>query len=128
MGIEQSLADLKVITNANNNLSALQKTFFVKEIGKVQNELKSTENINEIIQKANEINLQIQLIQSKKAIESGFLAEEVNKNLKEAESTIKDLKTIIKDKKLEKSLDEISNKVFWESVKLGGVIWLTLVV
>ncbi|HAH55898.1 MAG TPA: hypothetical protein DCM02_11620 [Flavobacterium sp.] len=128
MGVEKSLADLKVITNANNNLSALEKTFFVKEIGKVQNELKSTENINEIIQKANEINLQIQLIQSKKAIESGFLAEEVNKNLKEAESTIKDLKTIIKDKKLEKSLDEISNKVFWESVKLGGVIWLTLVV
>ncbi len=125
VSMNQSLIDLKVITNGNKNLSTLQKNFFSREIGKVQNEFKSTNNINLAIQKANEINLQIQLIQAQKALSSGFLAKEATKNLKEAESTIKDLKAVIQDEKLEKSLDEISTEVFWESWKLGGVTWLT---
>ncbi|MFN5538831.1 MAG: Hint domain-containing protein, partial [Candidatus Melainabacteria bacterium] len=118
---DNTLNDLIQLTNNNSSLNAFQKIEFANQFQVILTKYnQNIINYNEANSQANKVVIQIQLLQGQKALDSGFIAEEANKNLKAAENTIKQIKEQINDPLLEKSLDNITNKVFWTQIELGA--------
>jgi murein DD-endopeptidase MepM/ murein hydrolase activator NlpD len=118
---DNTLNDLIQLTNNNSSLNAFQKIEFANQFQVILTKYnQNIINYNKANNQANKIVIQIQLLQGKKALDSGFVAQEANKNLKAAEITIKQIKEQINDPLLEKSLDNITNKVFWTQIELGA--------
>jgi hypothetical protein len=124
--MNQSLRDLAYITGSNPNLTSSQRIVFVSDLQRAEAALasKDLQARKEALEKIAEVNLQISLLQAQRALNSGFIAEQANRNLKAAEGTIKLIKDQIRDRDLGKSFDEIAKKVFWEQVAITGTHYL----
>jgi hypothetical protein len=124
--MNQSLRDLAYITGSNPNLTSGQRIVFVSDLQRAEAALasKDLQARKEALEKIAEVNLQISLLQAQRALNSGFIAEQANRNLKAAEGTIKLIKDQIRDRDLGKSFDEIAKKVFWEQVAITGTHYL----
>ncbi|MDX1921095.1 MAG: polymorphic toxin-type HINT domain-containing protein [Candidatus Caenarcaniphilales bacterium] len=123
----QSLNDLIALTKTSVHLDPNQRFFYSGQLEGLKNKLKNAKDqntIEEIQAKVQKIVLDLKLNQANQALKEDFITQEVLKNLNAAQETIKEIKKKINDKEQEKSLDEISNKVFWQSAVIQGVGWL----
>ena len=122
---DNTLNDLIQLTNNNSSLNAFQKIEFANQFQVILTKYnQNIINYNEANNQANKVVIQIQLLQGQKALDSGFIAEEANKNLKAAENTIKQIKEQINDKEKEKVFDILLRQIFFEQAAIEGIHWL----